>query len=208
MLEVEGRCTAAPPLHSRLQFGDGGDPLDVAVQRRDLGRTIEVAWERYAPRLLFYFRCRGLPLCEAQELVQGVFASVVEGWSNFDGRCFRGWLWSYARFSCLDALRARERRQEIARTPEVYRRLLGQAAAEPDIAADLRSISELLIAALEPIEHAVFLATVCLEMRGREVSDFVLDVTGTRLSDVAIRKRRSRMKGQIAALRRDWGGDD
>jgi RNA polymerase sigma-70 factor (ECF subfamily) len=94
---------------------------------------------------------------EAEEVLQSVYLSILEGRARFDGRsAFKTWLFAVVRNM---AARARRRRWLEARAP--WRMLLGSESAPPDpIAAEERGAR---------IRHA--LGT--LPARQREVLDLV-----------------------------------
>jgi RNA polymerase sigma-70 factor, ECF subfamily len=86
------------PIHDRLAF-----ERFTAAHRRELK--------------LHCYRMMG-SLHEADDLVQDTFLRAWRGRSEFDGRgSFRGWLYTIATNSCLNALKARSRAHRILQQP-------------------------------------------------------------------------------------------
>ncbi len=87
----------------------------------------------YEPLIFRYVRSRGLSENDAQDVVQNVFASLVQTLLNFEldhtrGR-FRTWLWRVTQNAITDWAR-RQQRQKVAE--EKWRELVEVFAPEPE----------------------------------------------------------------------------
>lgn len=77
-----------------------------------MAQVVPLAWRVHGPSLRAFFLQRGFSGEESDELLQEVFALMVENWQRFDGRSLGGWLVTFARYEALRVRRSSRRRLE------------------------------------------------------------------------------------------------
>jgi RNA polymerase sigma-70 factor (ECF subfamily) len=181
------------------------DPAD----RQSWGEFVEL----YEPLLLNYVRKRGLADHDAEDVVQGIFVSLLRKLPQFEldrskGR-FRTWLWQVAHNAVVDWFRARRRVQKA----EDRRRETSQEAAEDgDDDWDTMHRQRIAQFVMDRVRGLTVPRTwVCFEehlLKGRPGAAVGAEL-GLPANTVYVNAARvlARIREQVAAYREDLGDD-
>jgi RNA polymerase sigma factor (sigma-70 family) len=181
------------------------DPAD----RQSWGEFVAL----YEPLLLSYVRKRGLHDHDAQDVVQGIFISLLRKLPSFDldhrkGR-FRTWLWQVAHNAVVDWARGRRR---IQRAEDRRRDEWHEQATEPDDdwinmhrRRVLQFVTDRVRAATAPKTWACFERHLLQGRPGAEVgAELDLPANTVYVNATRVLKR---VREQCAAYREDLGDD-
>src|SRR5262245_46084355 len=123
-----------------------------ALAAGDLSHALETLMTAYGNQI-FRYCCRTmLDADAAADVLQTTFLQAFEGCQKFDGRSsFRTWLFGIARHRCLDALKARRRRQSRFDELEMVQEPMdpGEGLEEAALSSERRSALQKCLTALE-----------------------------------------------------------
>jgi DNA-directed RNA polymerase specialized sigma24 family protein len=160
-------------------------------------------WIATSARVFAYFVRFGVPEDHADDLVQEVFAVVMDQYHRFDGGNAHAWVFTLARYELL-SWRARAKRS-APRSNE----LQDIVPVEPDSERRLQEME--LVAAREAFRceldeaNAMILDHLGSDVLDDELLDRIADATSQRLSLGALRDRRLRLRRSFAAFLSERG---
>jgi RNA polymerase sigma-70 factor, ECF subfamily len=172
--------------------------------------------ERYRPEMRVHcYRMLG-SLEDSEDAVQDTLLRAWRMRESFEGRStFRAWLYRIATNACLDALGRRERRRQIATSPDVPwlqpfpDRLLEEVPAddaEPDAAVVAKETIELAfivaIQHLPPRQRAVLILRDVLSWSARDTAG-LLDASVASVNS-ALQRARAALKRHLPERRLEW----
>jgi RNA polymerase sigma-70 factor (ECF subfamily) len=173
--------------------------------------------ERYRPEMRVHcYRMLG-SFEDSEDAVQETLLRAWRRRETFEGRStFRAWLYRIATNACLDALGRRERRLQVATSPEVPwlqpfpDHLLEEIPAhedEPDAAVVAKETIELAfmtaIQHLPPRQRAVLILRDVLDWTARDTAG-LLDASVASVNS-ALQRARAAMKRHLPERRLEWG---
>ena len=173
--------------------------------------------ERYRPEMRVHcYRMLG-SFEDSEDAVQETLLRAWRRRETFEGRStFRAWLYRIATNACLDALGRRERRLQVATSPEVPwlqpfpDHLLEEIPAhedEPDAAVVAKETIELAfmtaIQHLPPRQRAVLIVRDVLDWTAKDTAG-LLDVSVASVNS-ALQRARAAMKRLLPERRLEWG---
>jgi RNA polymerase sigma-70 factor (ECF subfamily) len=172
--------------------------------------------ERYRPEMRVHcYRMLG-SLEDSEDAVQETLLRAWRRRESFEGRStFRAWLYRIATNACLDALHRRERRHQIATSPDVPwlqpfpDRLLEEVPAddaEPDAAVVAKETIELAfivaIQHLPPRQRAVLILRDVLSWSARDTAG-LLEASVASVNS-ALQRARAALKRHLPERRLEW----
>lgn len=175
------------------------DALHQALEAGDRDLVVELAWAAWNEPLALYAIDCGVEPHDVGDLLQDVFARILEGWEHFDGRDLRAWLFVVTRFETRTWLtrRRREGRQRSLKWSAAL--ALARESAEAAQRTELVRVLD-VVESFDETSRAVFVAAFLYEHTDREAVEYILHKTGMRLSPDAYRWRKSRIRDRVRTL--------
>lgn len=226
MIATQTRLVATPPRHRPKFSGKEGHPrgilssmveqTPVSLLQRLRDPANRDSWsefvELYEPLLFNYIRKRGLRDHDAEDVVQGIFISLLRKLPQFQfdrskGR-FRTWLWQVAHNAIVDWARARRRLQKA----EEQRRQVREEIPISDDDWDVMHRQRIAQFVIDRVRAQTAPKTwACFEqhlIEGRSGADVGAEL-GLPANTVYVYAARvlARIREQCAAYREDLGDD-
>jgi RNA polymerase sigma-70 factor (ECF subfamily) len=138
--------------------GGSSDPeleAILAIERGDRGRALDLLMTAYG-RMVYRYCCRILVDADlAGDVLQTTFLQAFEDLERFDGRSsLRTWLFGISHHRCLDALKARRRRQHRFEGLDATRPIVDPSVGVEEAAAASQR-RRALIACLEELDTRI-----------------------------------------------------